>query len=96
MYKVKKSFVPSFISDLFHCNTRKYNLRKADDFSLPRFNTIKYGKYSLRYTGPFLWSKLQRPIKLAESVRAIKRQIRKLHLTNIKSNHCNDCYLCNN
>ena len=36
MYKVKNNLVPSYISDFYHCNTSKYNLRNADDFSLPR------------------------------------------------------------
>ena len=26
----------------------------------PTFNTINYGKHSLRYQGPYIWSKLEK------------------------------------
>ena len=45
--------------------TSKYSLQNAADFSLPRFNTIRYGERRLMHRGPFLWDKLHTPIKLA-------------------------------
>ena len=97
MYKVKAKLVPSYISDLFNCNMSKYNLRNADDFSLPRWNTVTYGKHSLRYMGPFIWSKLHSSIKTADSLNAFKNQIRALDLSDVVSHYkCNDCYLCRN
>ena len=36
---------------------RRYILRNSD-FTMPRFNTVKYGRHSLKYLGPFLWCRL--------------------------------------
>ena len=33
------------------------NLREAD-FSIPRYETVTYGKHSIRYLGPRPWTKL--------------------------------------
>ena len=72
MDKVKNDLVPMYILDLFIRNTSNYNLRNKDDFSSPRFNTITYGRHSLRYIGPFIWSKLHKSIKMAKSLNAFK------------------------
>ena len=34
-------------------STNYYKLRNAD-FNIPRYNTVKYGKHSLRYYGPYM------------------------------------------
>ena len=49
IYKVKYRLVPDFIC--------KYNFRNQN-FDIPRFNSVLYGKHSLGYFGPFLWNKL--------------------------------------
>ena len=35
-----------------------YHYLRNADFVLPRFKTVTYGKHSLRFLGPQLWSKL--------------------------------------
>ena len=57
MYKVKHDLVPKTMIDIFSISNSKYNLRNKD-FSIPRVNTTKYGKHSIRYLGPYLWSKM--------------------------------------
>ena len=39
-----------------------YSLRNSD-FDIPTFNTINYGKHSLRYQEPHIWSKLHDKLK---------------------------------
>ena len=95
MYKVKANLVPSYISDLFSCDMSRYNLRNTDDFSLPRCNTVTYGRNSLRYMGPYIWSKLHKSIKMAYSLTAFKNQVRALDLSVISKNNCKNCKLCN-
>lgn len=73
MYKVKTNLVPPYISELFSGCISRYNLRNADDFSLPRYNTVTYGRHSLRYMGPYIWSKLHKSIKMADSLTAFKK-----------------------
>ncbi|PFX16582.1 RNA-directed DNA polymerase from mobile element jockey [Stylophora pistillata] len=48
MCKVKTNLVPPYISERFSCGISRYNLRNADDFYLPRYNTVTYGRHSLR------------------------------------------------
>ena len=55
------------------------------DFILPRFNTVKYGKHSLKYLGPFLWSRLTKEEHGKNSLSAFKRCIKKRDLTNLIS-----------
>ena len=45
--------------DIFRISNSKYNLRNKD-FSIPRVNTTKYGKHSIQYLGPYLWSKMNK------------------------------------
>ena len=64
MYKVKNRLAaPKSLMDIFNLKQSTYALRNSD-FNLPRFNTIRYGKHSLRYFGPMLWTKLSDSIKL--------------------------------
>ncbi|XP_068692902.1 uncharacterized protein [Montipora foliosa] len=82
IYKIKNKLLPQTVVDLFTCPDHKYNLRNTD-FSTNSFNTLKYGKNSLRYFGPHLWSKLNSSIRSEPSVNAFKNRIRKLGLTNL-------------
>ena len=85
MFKAKNNLLPKYLQDLFNLNgerEKRYNLRNSD-FTLPRFNTIKYGKHSLKYLGPFLWSKLTKEERGMDSVSTFKRRIRKRDLTHL-------------
>ena len=60
---------------------------------MPCFNTIKYGKHSVSYLGPFLWSKLS---KKERDMNALKCSIRKTDLSEVmEDGGCKGCYLCN-
>ena len=48
---------------------------------MPRFNTIKYGKHSIRYYGPFLWSKLTKELRTEDIVHRFKTKIGRTDLT---------------
>ena len=52
MYKVKNSLAPEHICNMFFQQDKHYNLRS--DFPVPRYNTVKYGKHSIRYLGPHI------------------------------------------
>ena len=62
MYKVKYGLVPSNVVDIFSVKPSKYHLRNKD-FYLPRFIIVQYGKHSLRYFGPYIWSRLDSKIR---------------------------------
>ena len=93
MYKVKYGLTPTSISDLFARKNSTYALRKCD-FEVTRFDTIRYGKHSIRYMGPFLWSKLPKDLKESPNVSTFRNKIRKLDLSGYLSNNSNCCNLC--
>ena len=51
MFKVRHDLCPPTVKTLFSLKSSTYNLRAAD-FHIPRFNTVAYGRHSLRYIGP--------------------------------------------
>ena len=56
--------------------------------------TTRYGKHSVRYLGPFLWSKLTDNQRDSPSLSVFINKIRKLNLADILSNNSNCCNLC--
>ena len=48
MLKVKTGVSPEYISELLQRSDTNYNLRNSV-FMIPRFNTITFGKHSIKY-----------------------------------------------
>ena len=67
IYKVKCRLVADFIC--------KYNFRNQN-FNIPRFNSVLYGKHSLRYFGSFLGNKPDKNLTEASSLSGFKSHIR--------------------
>ena len=94
MYKVKYRLVPDFICDIFNTKSCTYNFRNQN-FDIPRFNSVLYGKHSLRYLGPFLWNKLDKNITETSSLSRFKFHIRCRDLTElINGKNCSACVIC--
>ena len=94
MYKVKYRLVPDFICDMFSTKSGKYNIRNQN-FDISRFNSVLYGKHSLRHLGPFLWNKLDKKITETSSLSRFKFHIRCKDLTElINGNNCSACVIC--
>ena len=64
------------------------------DFLLPRFNTVSFGKHSLRYLGPILWNKLDKDDKTCKSLRDFRNRMRNKDLTSLIDDGCKGCLLC--
>ena len=62
------------ISDLFNFKNTEYNLRNIH-FELPRFETINFGRNSIKNMRPRIWSKLE--------TLNFKRNIREVDLLNL-------------
>ena len=93
MYKVKYGLAPSIVNELFKRKSTSYSLRNSD-FDIPTFNTINYGKHSLRYQGPHIWSKLDIKLKGSSNIESFKKNIRKKDLTSLLNNNNSCCNLC--
>ena len=74
-------------------NKIEYNLR-VKEFVIPRINSTSYGKHSVRYFGPLLWSKLDASLRNAPSVKTFKNEIRKRDLEQLLDACGTNCRLC--
>ena len=68
-------------------STSRYALRNSD-FTIPRFNTINYGKHTIRYLGPTIWTKLSEDLRRSKNLKIFKTCIRKVNLSDITSDNC--------
>ena len=87
MFKVKNGLAPPYITDLFVVSSTHYNLRNAD-FRIPRFKTVAYGKHSLSYLGPVPWSKLEKSIRLSDSLEIFKKRIKQVNFNSLLDMEC--------
>ena len=62
MDKIKNGLCPNYLYRLFISRSNQYNSGN-NDFVVPRVNTTGYGKHSVRYLGPKLWSKIDRKFR---------------------------------
>ena len=94
MYKVKYGLVPSNLVVIFSVKSSKYHSRNMD-FHLPRFNSVSYGKHSIRYSvGPYIWSRLDSKIKDKPTLQSFKSSIRRINLVDLISENYGFCHIC--
>ena len=90
---LRNRLCPTYICNIFNNHNSSYSLRQSD-FSTPSFNTVTYGKHSLRYLGPKLWGKLSPDIRSAKTLNIFKKQIRKYDISLLIDDGCKGCSLC--
>ena len=66
------------------------------DINIPRFNTVNYGKHSLRYLGARIWRKLDAGVKSSATLGIFKVKIRKISIDYLMTESCRNCALCSN
>eukprot|EP00794_Sanderia_malayensis_P003962 gene3962-4512_t len=94
MYKVKNNLASKPIQALFERQTKRYELRNAE-FNIPRCRTETYGKHSIRYLGPMIWSKLYFDIKNSKTLGIFKNKLKKIpDLSVMTSTEICSCNLC--
>ena len=54
VYMVSANICPTYLNNLFTNNS----CNRAHNKQLPTFNTVKYGKRSIKHNGPQLWNSL--------------------------------------
>ena len=94
MYKVKYGLVPSNVVDILSVKSSKYHLRNMD-FHLPKFNSVRYGEHSIRYFGPYIWSRLDSKIKHKPiTLQSFKSSIRHINFVDLISENYGFCHIC--
>ena len=65
------------------------------DFTIPRFNTVSFGKHSFRYMDPKVWSSVPSNVKEASPLSSFKYNIRKVDLSMLLGDYnCSNCSIC--
>ena len=82
------------IQNMFEQNGATYQLRNGNDFKISRFRTVRYGKHSIKYMGPYLWSRLSREDKNSTSLNAFISTIRRRDIKSLLEDNCENCHLC--
>ena len=91
MYKVRNGLARDYICELFSFKNKEENA----DFDVPRYSTVRYGKHSIRYLGPYLWSRLSPSDRQQPSLDNFRRNIRKKDLASlVEGTACSNCALC--
>ena len=83
---------PKCVSEIFRIESIHQRLRNCD-FELPRFDTVAYGRRSLRYQGPFIWSKVSGELINLTILKAFKNHIRVGDLSSHIDNNSNCCVI---
>ena len=77
---------------VFKDNNSSYE--QQADFSIPRYETVTYGKHSIRYLGPRLWTKLPKSIRDVTTLMSLKSKIRQLNIIELLDDGFAGCSLC--
>ena len=64
------------------------------DFHLLKFNSVLYGKHSIRYFGPYTGSRLDTKIKDKSTLQSFSSRIRRINLADLISDHYGSCLTC--
>ena len=89
MYKVKNSIAPEHACKIFLQQDKHYNLRS--DFPVPSYNTVKYGRHSIRYLGPHIWGKINQELRSKTSFQEFRREVRALNVLGLLDGTCGCC-----
>ena len=78
MYQVFNNSLPDQLTSLLgtRYNDNNYKLRRSNDFSLIRYNSL-LGRNSVRYRGPIIWNSIPRNIRNAASLQLFKATLKR-------------------
>ena len=89
MYKVKHSLATEHVCKIFFQQDKHYNLRSY--FPIPGYNTLKYGRHSIRYLGPHIWGKISQELRSKTSLQEFRREVRALNVLGLLDAMCGCC-----
>ena len=75
MYKIKNGVSPKYLKEMFMEQESSYEMRDNSKFSLPTFETVRYGKDSFRYFGAKLWNNIPIGTKSRTSLNTFKSAV---------------------
>ncbi len=88
VYKVMNNIGPDYVKDIFNVKDNLYNMRNTRPLIQPNYNTVTYGRNSIKYKGAMIWNKLPKDIKEALSLKQFKNMIKKWEGPSCSCNMC--------
>ena len=88
IHKAVHGGAPPYVSSLFTERESEYSLRRNHSLILPQYNTISFGKQSIRYTGPKVWNSLPNTLRQTTSLKELKNLISTWSGTNCTCSLC--------
>ena len=89
VFNCMQNATPEYLRDLYRTKDQTYSMRDRKILDVTRFNTIKYGKNSLKYTGTKMWNSLPQKIKCHTESDLFKRELFAMWVC--KERQCQKC-----
>ncbi len=92
VYKCINKMNPTYLHDMFYVKDQAYAMRNTN-VNLPKYNTVRYGKLSIKYEGASLWNSLDHNVKASMSLKMFKENIAKWNGPKCACSYCNICVI---
>ena len=78
VFKTINNYSPEYLSDLFRLRDNIKNLRGVNKLQVPKPNTTRYGKNSVKYLAAITWNKISDTLTSLSTLSAFKKAVRQL------------------
>ena len=78
VFKTINNYSPEYLSDLFRLRDNIKNLRGVNKLQVPKPNTTRYGKNSVKYSAAITWNKMSDTLRSLSTLSAFKKAVRQL------------------
>ena len=93
VYKIVNMIGPTYLHEMFVVHDSAIDMRNSMNIVMPKFNTVKYCKNPISYTGVKLWTILNNETKQAINIKVFKRFIMLWNGPTRSCFNCMHCYL---
>ena len=86
VFKTINTYPPEYLTDLFRLRDKIKNLRGVNKVQVPKPNTTRYGKNSVKYLAAITWNKISDTLRSLSTLSACKKAVRQLMFSLILNN----------
>ena len=86
VFKTINTYPPEYLTDLFRLRDKIKNLRGVNKVQVPKPNTTRYGKNSVKYLAAITWNKISDTLRSLSTLSACKKVVRQLMFSLILNN----------
>ena len=78
VFKTINNYPPEYLRDLFRLRDNIKNLRGVNRLQVPKSNTTRYGKNSVKFLAAITWNKISDTLRSLSTLSAFKKAVRQL------------------